>query len=141
MGFQFRVRRCRYHLRIHSLWVFSSSIVPTLLNLQIDRQRDGQDQQLLKLGTGRNKMCAIKLPNHKQTNHADENCSQMLKGIDLKEKRLKEGNTLIELESDAVQVLHELMSLIEFELLNVVLKSVDVLIISIEYYENFLTAF
>ncbi|XP_045796293.1 uncharacterized protein LOC123890682 isoform X3 [Trifolium pratense] len=133
MGFQFRVRRCRYHLRIHSLWVFSSSIVPTLLNLQ--------DQQLLKLGTGRNKMCAIKLPNHKQTNHADENCSQMLKGIDLKEKRLKEGNTLIELESDAVQVLHELMSLIEFELLNVVLKSVDVLIISIEYYENFLTAF
>ncbi|XP_045796295.1 uncharacterized protein LOC123890682 isoform X5 [Trifolium pratense] len=95
MGFQFRVRRCRYHLRIHSLWVFSSSIVPTLLNLQ--------DQQLLKLGTGRNKMCAIKLPNHKQTNHADENCSQMLKGIDLKEKRLKEGNTLIELESDAVQ--------------------------------------
>ncbi|XP_045796294.1 uncharacterized protein LOC123890682 isoform X4 [Trifolium pratense] len=107
MGFQFRVRRCRYHLRIHSLWVFSSSIVPTLLNLQvslflqlIDKE---MDQQLLKLGTGRNKMCAIKLPNHKQTNHADENCSQMLKGIDLKEKRLKEGNTLIELESDAVQ--------------------------------------
>jgi hypothetical protein len=36
----------------------------------------------------------------------------MLKGIDLKEKRLKEGSTLIELASDAVQVLHELMSLV-----------------------------
>ncbi|CAJ2666218.1 unnamed protein product [Trifolium pratense] len=36
----------------------------------------------------------------------------MLKEIDLMEKRLKEGNTLIELESDAVQVLHALMSLV-----------------------------
>ncbi|XP_045833668.1 uncharacterized protein LOC123924744 [Trifolium pratense] len=80
-----------------------------ILRRLIDKE---MDQQLLKLGTGRNKMCAIKLPNHKQTNHADENCSQMLKGIDLKEKRLNEGNTLIELESDAVQVLHELMSLV-----------------------------
>lgn len=44
--------------------------------------------------------------------HADENCSQMLKGMDLKEKRLKEGNTLLELEPAAVQVLHELVSLV-----------------------------
>lgn len=36
----------------------------------------------------------------------------MLKGMDLKEKRFKEGNTLLELEPAAVQVLHELMSLV-----------------------------
>jgi len=32
--------------------------------------------------------------------------------MDLKEKRLKEGNTLLELEPAAVQVLHELVSLV-----------------------------
>lgn len=36
----------------------------------------------------------------------------MLKGMHLKEKRLKEGNTLLKLEPAAVQVLHELVSLV-----------------------------
>ena len=36
----------------------------------------------------------------------------MLKGMDLKEKRLHEGSTLVELEPAAVQVLHELVSLV-----------------------------
>ncbi|KAL5068165.1 hypothetical protein RYX36_019052 [Vicia faba] len=57
-------------------------------------------------------MCAYKLLNNGQASHADENCSQMPKGMDLKEKRLKEGNTLLELKPAAVQVLHELVSLV-----------------------------
>ncbi|KAJ1385542.1 JmjC domain [Sesbania bispinosa] len=70
------------------------------------------DQLLLNLGMGKTRMCAYKLPNNGQANHADENDSQMLKGMDSKENRLKEGNTLIELEPAAVQVLHELVSLV-----------------------------
>lgn len=36
----------------------------------------------------------------------------MLKGMDFKDKRHKEGNTLLELEPAAVQVLHKLVSLV-----------------------------
>lgn len=80
-----------------------------ILRRLIDKE---MDQQLLKLGMGKTMMCANTLPKNGRANHADENCSQMLKGMDLKEKRLKEGNTLLELEPAAVQVLHELVSLV-----------------------------
>ncbi|XP_058770919.1 lysine-specific demethylase JMJ31 [Vicia villosa] len=73
-------------------------------------------QQLLKLGMGVTRMCAHKLPNNGQASHADESCSQMPKGMDLKEKRLKEGNTLLELKPAAVQVLHELVSVVHSSL-------------------------
>ncbi|KAL5123674.1 tRNA wybutosine-synthesizing protein 5 [Glycine soja] len=66
-----------------------------------------QDQLLLKLGMGK-----TKLPNNGQADHADENYGQMLKGMDLREKKLKERNTLLELEPAASQVLHELVSLV-----------------------------
>lgn len=36
----------------------------------------------------------------------------MLKGVDLKEKILQDGNTLLELEPAEVKVLHELVSLV-----------------------------
>ncbi|RDX83606.1 Lysine-specific demethylase JMJ30, partial [Mucuna pruriens] len=69
------------------------------------------DQLLLKLGVG-TRMRVCKLPNNGQGDHANENYGQLLKGMDLKEKRLKEKNTLLELEPAAVQVLHELVSLV-----------------------------
>ena len=46
------------------------------------------------------------------SDHADLNDGKLLKGMDLKEKSLKERNTLQELEPAAVQVLHELVSLV-----------------------------
>lgn len=47
-----------------------------------------------------------------KADHADLNDGKLLKGMDLKEKSLKERNTLQELEPAAVQVLHELVSLV-----------------------------
>jgi len=46
------------------------------------------------------------------SDHADLNDGKLLKGMDLKEKKLKERNTLQELEPAAVQGLHELVSLV-----------------------------
>ncbi|XP_012569801.1 lysine-specific demethylase JMJ31 isoform X2 [Cicer arietinum] len=80
-----------------------------ILRRLIDKE---MDQQLLKLGMGKTRTCADKLPNNEQTNHADEIYSHMLKGMDFKDKRHKEGNTLLELEPAAVQVLHKLVSLV-----------------------------
>ncbi|XP_073223911.1 lysine-specific demethylase JMJ31 isoform X5 [Cicer arietinum] len=71
-----------------------------ILRRLIDKE---MDQQLLKLGMGKTRTCADKLPNNEQTNHADEIYSHMLKGMDFKDKRHKEGNTLLELEPAAVQ--------------------------------------
>ncbi|KAI5395096.1 hypothetical protein KIW84_061630 [Lathyrus oleraceus] len=80
-----------------------------ILRRLIDKE---MDQQLLKLGMGVTRMCVYKLPNNGQASRADESCSQMPKEMDLKEKKLKEGNTLLELKPAAVQVLHELVSLV-----------------------------
>ncbi|KAL9318449.1 hypothetical protein ACSQ67_014966 [Phaseolus vulgaris] len=66
------------------------------------------DQLLLKLGL-RTRMWKCELP---KADHADLNDGKLLKGMDLKEKSLKERNTLQELEPAAVQVLHELVSLV-----------------------------
>lgn len=79
-----------------------------ILRRLIDKE---MDQLLLKLGMG-TRMGVCKLPNNGQTDHADENHGQLLKGMDLREKRLKERSTLLELEPAAVQVLHELVSLV-----------------------------
>ncbi|WVY97987.1 hypothetical protein V8G54_030138 [Vigna mungo] len=58
-------------------------------------------------------MRVCELPNNGQADHADVNYDgKLLKGMDLKEKRVKERNTLQELEPAAVQVLHELVSLV-----------------------------
>ncbi|KAG4402192.1 hypothetical protein GLYMA_02G144267v4 [Glycine max] len=66
-----------------------------ILRRLIDKE---MDQLLLKLGMGK-----TKLPNNGQADHADENYGQMLKGMDLREKKLKERNTLLELEPAASQ--------------------------------------
>ncbi|CAJ1969457.1 unnamed protein product [Sphenostylis stenocarpa] len=79
-----------------------------ILRRLVDKE---MDQLLLKLGMGA-RMSACELPNNGQSDHADENYGKYLKGVDLKEKRLKERNTLQELEPAAVQVLHELVSLV-----------------------------
>ncbi|KOM35069.1 hypothetical protein LR48_Vigan02g121900 [Vigna angularis] len=70
-----------------------------------------QDQLLLKLGL-KTRMRVCELPNSGQADHGDVNDGKLLKGMDLKEKRVKERNTLQELEPAAVQVLHELVSLV-----------------------------
>jgi len=57
-----------------------------------------------------NPVLIIWLSDH--ADHADVNDGKLLKGMDLKEKRLKERKTLQELEPAAVQVLHELVSLV-----------------------------
>ncbi|KAF7818365.1 jmjC domain-containing protein C isoform X1 [Senna tora] len=72
----------------------------------------GQDQLLQQSGMSKTRMCAYKQPNNGQTDHGDDNDSLKLKGMDLKEKRFQEGNMLHELEPAAVQVLHELVSLV-----------------------------
>ncbi|XP_027365269.1 uncharacterized protein LOC113872152 isoform X2 [Abrus precatorius] len=80
-----------------------------ILRRLIDKE---MDQLLLKLGIGKTRTSECKLPNKGRADHVNGNYSQKLKGMDLKDKRLEEGNTLLELESGAVQVLHELMSLV-----------------------------
>ncbi|KAL2323514.1 hypothetical protein Fmac_027893 [Flemingia macrophylla] len=79
-----------------------------ILRRLIDKE---MDQLLFKLGMG-TRMHVYKLPNNGQADHADDNYGQLLKGMDLKEKNLKERNPLLELEPAAVQVLHELVSLV-----------------------------
>ncbi|KAK7393498.1 hypothetical protein VNO78_22056 [Psophocarpus tetragonolobus] len=79
-----------------------------ILRRLIDKE---MDELLLKLGMG-TRMCECKLPKNGQADHANENCGQLLKVMDLKDKRLKERNTLLELEPAAAQVLHELVSLV-----------------------------
>ncbi|KAG5080068.1 hypothetical protein JHK86_004133 [Glycine max] len=88
------------------LKIFRLVLIWPLPNVEVDHIL-GQDQLLLKLGMGK-----TKLPNNGQADHADENYGQMLKGMDLREKKLKERNTLLELEPAASQVLHELVSLV-----------------------------
>ncbi|KAK7345861.1 hypothetical protein VNO77_16474 [Canavalia gladiata] len=80
-----------------------------ILRRLIDKE---MNQLLLKLGMGKPGMCERRLSNNGLADGADEDYSQMLKGMDLKDKRFKERNTLLELEPAAVQVLHELVSLV-----------------------------
>ncbi|MED6214123.1 hypothetical protein PIB30_099936 [Stylosanthes scabra] len=61
---------------------------------------------------GKTSTSTQKLPNDGIVDHADVNCGKMLKGMDIKEKRLSQGNALVELEPAAIQVLHELVSLV-----------------------------
>ncbi|XP_047157234.1 uncharacterized protein LOC124828070 isoform X2 [Vigna umbellata] len=79
-----------------------------ILRRLIDKE---MDQLLLKLGL-KTRMRVCELPNSGQADHGDVNDGKLLKGMDLKEKRVKERNTLQELEPAAVQVLHELVSLV-----------------------------
>ncbi|KAL1367413.1 hypothetical protein AAHE18_02G050500 [Arachis hypogaea] len=78
-----------------------------ILRRLIDKE---MDQVLLELGMGKTRTLTQKLPNGGEADHGDDNYGKMLKGMDIKEKRLCEGNTLVELEPAAVQVLHELVS-------------------------------
>ncbi|XP_019428123.1 PREDICTED: jmjC domain-containing protein C isoform X1 [Lupinus angustifolius] len=80
-----------------------------ILRRLIDKE---MDQLLLKLGKGKTRTCGYKLPNNGQADHGDDNHNQMFKEMDLKEKKLQEGNTLLELEPAAAQVLHDLVSLV-----------------------------
>ncbi|XP_061338117.1 lysine-specific demethylase JMJ31 [Gastrolobium bilobum] len=80
-----------------------------ILRRLIDKE---MDHLLLKLGMGKTRMCTYKLPSNGQTDHANGNYSQMLKGMNFKVKRIEEGNTVLELEPAVVQVLHELVSLV-----------------------------
>ncbi|MED6146092.1 hypothetical protein PIB30_031334 [Stylosanthes scabra] len=80
-----------------------------ILRRLIDKE---MDQVLLELGMGKTSTSTQKLPNNGTADHGDDNCGKMLKGMDIKEKRPSQGNTLVELESAAVQVLHELVSLV-----------------------------
>ncbi|CAL0300599.1 unnamed protein product [Lupinus luteus] len=80
-----------------------------ILRRLIDKE---MDQLLLQLGIGKTRTCGYKQPNNGQADHGDDNHNQMFKELDLKEKRLQEGNTLLELEPAAAQVLHDLVSLV-----------------------------
>ncbi|KAE9618415.1 putative [histone H3]-lysine-36 demethylase [Lupinus albus] len=80
-----------------------------ILRRLIDKE---MDQLLLKLGMGKTRTCGYKLPYNGQADHDDDNHNQMFKEMDLKEKRLQEGNTLLELEPAAAQVLHDIVSLV-----------------------------
>ncbi|MED6200416.1 hypothetical protein PIB30_084830 [Stylosanthes scabra] len=61
---------------------------------------------------GKTSKSTQKLPNSGTADHGDDNSGKMLKGMDIKEKWPSQGNTLVELEPAAVQVLHELVSLV-----------------------------
>ncbi|KAI4301196.1 hypothetical protein L6164_034499 [Bauhinia variegata] len=63
-------------------------------------------------GMGKTRMSSYKLPDSGQAECGDDRYNQMLKGVNSKEKRLQCGDTLLELEPAAVQVLHELVSLV-----------------------------
>ncbi|KAK7277608.1 hypothetical protein RJT34_22623 [Clitoria ternatea] len=77
-----------------------------ILRRLIDKE---MDQLLLKLEMGKTRICASKLPNDGQADFAYGNYGKMLRGMSFK---FKEKNTLLDIEPAAVQVLHEVVSLV-----------------------------